>query len=79
MSSFACAIPDLVATDTVVITGGWYNRQVVVRYDKLGHARDLPQLIVKRYWHGCGAYLRLDGTQVSVGRVCVCVCGDMMH
>ena len=60
--SYACAIPDLVATDTVVITGGWYNRQVVARYDKLGHVGDLPRLIVGRYWHGCGAYSRLDGT-----------------
>ena len=60
-----CAIPDLI-TDSVVLTGGVYTKQVVSRYDRLGWVEDLPQMIEGRYNHGCGSYLRVDGTQVSI-------------
>ena len=65
MSRHACAVPDL-TMDTVIMTGGITTMQVVSMYDMQGHLEDLPQLIVGRYWHGCGSYLRLDGTQVKM-------------
>ena len=49
--------------------------QTVSRYNMQGWVEDLPQLIEERYAHGCGSYLRDDGTQVSVdsvGYLCVC-------
>jgi hypothetical protein len=61
-------MPDLV-TDSVIITGGINTKQVVSRYGMDGFIEDLPQLVVGRYDHGCGSYLRLDGTQVSIGCV----------
>merc|ERR1711892_541680 len=59
----ACAIPDII-TDSVFITGGGYHPQTVSRYDLQGWVEDLPQLIDGRDSHGCGSYLRVDGTQV---------------
>merc|ERR1719186_1830473 len=59
----ACAIPDLV-TDSVIITGGEDSVSVVSRYDRMGWVEDLPHLIEGRDHHGCGSYLRVDGTQV---------------
>ena len=64
----ACAIPDLV-TDSVIITGGEDSVSVVSRYDRMGWVEDLPQLIEGRYDHGCGSYLRVDGTQVSIDSI----------
>ena len=72
----ACAIPDLI-TDSVIITGGLIigaklsnnAKQAVSRYDRMGWVEDLPQLIEGRYDHGCGAYLRDDGTQVSIDSI----------
>ena len=43
--------------------------QVVSRYDRMGWVKDMPQLIEGRYDHGCGAYLREDGTQVSIDSI----------
>jgi len=59
----ACAISDLI-TDSVIITGGYFTEQGVERYNMMGWVEDLPQLIEGRYDHGCGSYLRVDGTQV---------------
>ena len=64
----ACAIPDII-TDSVFITGGVYSLQMVSRYDLLGWVEDLPQLIEGRNNHGCGSYLRVDGTQVSIDSI----------
>ena len=36
----------------------------VSSYDLLGFVEDLPSLLVGRYGHGCGSYMRGDGTQV---------------
>ena len=72
----ACAIPDLI-TDSVIITGGYFTEPLVARYDRMGWVEDLPQLIEGRYNHGCGSYLRVSGTQVSIDSVvysCECVC-----
>ena len=68
MYSAACAIPDII-TDSVFITGGYYSLQMVSRYDLLGWVEDLPQLIEARQYHGCGSYLRVDGTQVSIDSI----------
>ena len=61
--SHACSIHD-VTTDTLIITGGNETKKYVTRYDLLGFVEDLPSLNNGRYAHGCGAYLREDGTQV---------------
>ena len=65
----------------MIITGGTVTRYgghlgKVSKYNMQGWVEDLPQLIEGRYAHGCGSYLREDGTQVSVdtvGYLCVCV------
>jgi len=63
-TSYACSIPDL-STDSVIITGGYHNKQIVSRYDSLGFVEDLPSLLSERVSHGCGAYYRdSDGEQV---------------
>ena len=36
----------------------------VARYDRLGFLEDLPAFNVERWDHGCGAYMKEDGTQV---------------
>ena len=54
-----CAISD---GDSVLLTGGEFSNQTVSRYDATGYVGDLPRLNVGRYDHGCGAYLRQDGT-----------------
>jgi hypothetical protein len=66
----ACAIPD---GDSVLLTGGYYSKQRVSRYDATGYMADLPGLNEGRFAHGCGAYLRQDGTQVSIGCLSFCV------
>ena len=53
-------------SESFILTGGQHSGRVVARYDMQGHVEDLPQLAVARYGHGCGSYLRGDGTQVSV-------------
>jgi len=64
-----CSIPDQ-TTGTLIITGGrnlgWEETvsSWVTRYDTLGFVEDLPSMNIERYHHGCGAYLREDGTQV---------------
>jgi len=62
-----CSIPSQ-TTGTLVITGGRSATGEVVswatRYDTLGYVEDLPSLNIKRWAHGCGAYLREDGTEV---------------
>jgi len=58
----ACSIHDI-TTDTLIITGGNETKKYVTRYDVLGFVEDLPPLNEGRYAHGCGAYLREDGTQ----------------
>ena len=62
----ACAIPD---GDSVILTGGRYTKQTVSRYDSTGYVGNLADLRVGRYNHGCGSYLRHDGTKVSIGFV----------
>ena len=64
----ACAIPDMI-TDSVFITGGYNTQHMVSRYDMMGWVEDLPQLIEGRWDHGCGSYLRVDGTQVSIDSI----------
>ena len=58
-------MPDL-TSDSVVITGGLLTLQTVSRYDLQGYVEGLPSLLVGRKAHGCGSYLRGDGTQVRV-------------
>ena len=58
-------MPDL-TSDGVILTGGYENWQTVSRYGTLGFVEDLPSLLMGRYRHGCGSYLRdTGGTQVS--------------
>merc|ERR1711892_1174467 len=65
----ACSMADL-TSPTLIITGGCSDiicdtKQSVSRYGTLGFVEDLPSLVVGRYMHGCGSYLRdSDGTQV---------------
>ena len=60
----ACAISD---GDSVLLTGGYFSQQRVSRYDATGYEDDLPRLNQMRDNHGCGLYLRQDGTKVSTG------------
>merc|ERR1739838_904456 len=59
----ACDIQDL-TSDSLIITGGSSNNQIVSRYNWNGWVEDLPHLIEGRAHHGCGSYLRSDGNQV---------------
>jgi len=59
----ACAMPDL-TSESVIVTGGYKTRSTVTRYDRQGFVEDLPSLVVGRSKHGCGSYLREDGSQV---------------
>jgi len=60
----ACSMADL-TSPTVIITGGRDTMDTVSRYGTLGFIEDLPSLVVGRFGHGCGSYLRdSDGTQV---------------
>ena len=45
----------------------------VSRYDATGYDAELPGLNMGRWRHGCGAYLRQDGTKVSIGCLSLCV------
>jgi hypothetical protein len=64
-------MPDL-TSDSVIITGGRDTMSTVARYDVLGWVEDLPSLVVGRYDHCCGSFLRGDGAQVS--GLCSVVC-----
>ena len=44
----------------------------VSRYDAAGYVAELPGLNMGRSEHGCGAFLRQDGTKVSTGCVSMC-------
>ena len=59
----ACAIADL-TSDSVIVTGGYNTMHNVSRYDLLGWVEDLPPLLNGRTDHGCGAYMKEDGSQV---------------
>ena len=50
---YACSIS---LTNTVIITGGSFNRSIVSRYDKDGWVEDLPSLKVGREAHGCSQF-----------------------
>lgn len=61
---YTCAIQ---LSDSVIMTGGGYTEEgmnMVARYGIDGFMEDLPSLVVGRKEHGCGSYLREDGTQV---------------
>ena len=45
----------------------------MVRYDAAGYVDELPGLTIERRYHGCGVFLRQDGTKVSTGCVSMCV------
>jgi len=65
----SCSITD-VGSHSVIITGGGFydgeghNIDRVTRYDEDGFVENLPSLLFGRYGHGCGSFLRDDGTQV---------------
>ena len=53
-------------SDTLIIAGGYFTRNTVSRYGVVGFIDDLPSLLVGRWGHGCGSYLRHDdGVQVG--------------
>ena len=60
--SSACAI-DL--GQTVLITGGWYDRPRVSEYTEIGFLRDLPSLQEGRHSHGCTYFVNDQGTKVN--------------
>jgi len=62
-TSNACAMADL-TSDSVIVTGGYNTMHNVSRYDLLGWVEDLPPLLNGRTDHGCGAYMKEDGSQV---------------
>jgi len=64
----ACTIVDH-TTGTLIVTGGevgypYHVVGTVSRYDTLGFVEDLPSMNIERWTHGCGSYLRDDGSQV---------------
>merc|ERR1711892_347638 len=63
-TEYTCSLTDL-TSPTVILTGGYYKMQKVTRYGTMGFVENLPSLVVGRYGHGCGSYLRdADATQV---------------
>ena len=62
-------------TDTLILTGGFDTSSTVTRYDAKGFLEDLPSLNEGRRRHGCGAYMREDGTKVIV---CSLWCPDIL-
>ena len=61
--SSACAIPDP-DTDTVVVTGGDYDLNIVSVYSEQGWQEDLPSLNTGRWNHACTSYMS-EGKRVS--------------
>ena len=55
--SKACAIPDTVNGDNVVITGGVKTRDKVSVYNVQGWQEDLPPLNTGREQHACTSYV----------------------
>ena len=59
----ACAIPDP-DDASVVLTGGWFTRNKVSRYNRSGWVEDLANMTEGRFGHGCAGYM-MDGELVS--------------
>ena len=68
ISRDACSVPDS-ATNTVVVTGGFWTMTTVSRYGREGYIEDLPSLNTGRKNHGCAGYRQQFGALVSWGRV----------
>ena len=58
-------MPDL-PSDSLIVTGGYFTMSTVSRYGVSGWVEDLPSLTEERSDHGCGSFIREDGTQVKV-------------
>jgi len=43
-----------------IITGGWYTRRSVSKFDAQGNKEELPRLLEERNNHGCGYYFKGD-------------------
>ena len=48
----------------MVVTGGWYTEDLVVRYNRQGDVTQLPNLNNGRRTHACGYYLNTDNQKV---------------
>ena len=59
----ACAIH---LGQTVIITGGYGNMKKVSQYNEDGQHTELPELITRRYLHGCSSYIDSDNNIVKV-------------
>ena len=51
------------ADELVIVTGGWYTRNTVTEYNIDGWVRELPDLNMGRYDHGCGYFVN-DNQQI---------------
>ena len=49
----------------VVITGGYYTKATVSKYDKTGWMMDLTSLNSGRYYHACGYYTLRSRNEIS--------------
>ena len=69
----SCSITD-VASHSVILTGGAFfldgnnydTTNKVSRYNEDGLVEYMPSLLVGRWRHGCGSFIRDDGNQVSL-------------
>ena len=52
--SRACSIE---LEERVILTGGIYTKNTVSVYSLSGWIKDLPELLQRRYHHGCGHYV----------------------
>ena len=58
----ACSIP---LGDHVVITGGFFTRTTVSKYEESGWVKDMPSLNQGRWLHGCTSFMSA-GQQVEL-------------
>ena len=64
--SNACAIPDPI-TDTVVVTGGFFEKYQVSRYGEQGWLEYLPDLNYGRLSHACSSFTSSGRLVKSLG------------
>ena len=51
---------------SVVITGGQFSQNNVVRYNKDGFGENLPRLNIGRWTHACSYYYLTNNTRVKL-------------
>jgi len=61
----ACGIIEP-GSDYIILTGGYYTRNTVAKYNREGFIGNLPSLKIGRFGHGCGVFDTNTGKKVNV-------------